>query len=531
MKTLLLDPSTTQSVSVSLSKTNANAQELYLIDLLGKPQQAVGGMKALIYVRPTIENVEMICREVREANYSEYHVFFSNILPESFLSLLAKSDSDKLIRQVHEYPLDYVPINKDLFTINIGGSVGMSQCWGTSRERGVQTIMERELQGLLSMFLSFKKPIQTVIASAEPACQYIASEVIRRSQEDDIYVFRSSRPTQLLVVDRSSDPVTPLLSQWTYQAMVHELLGMNNNRVILKGAPGVKQDLEEVVLASVHDPFYDANKFSNFGELGENIKGLLDEYQKETRQNQNISTIADMQRFMERYPAFRSQSHNVSKHVALMGELARLVDVCQLMDVSAFEQELACTDAHAEHLRELVEKLANPSIKTPDKVRLGLLYALRYENTGNVSMVKQHMSNGGVPPDKIALVDTMLRYAGSKSRAPGLYGKRDTFSALKKNLISSVQGVANVYSQHVPLLAETIKGAFRGRVPEHMKAYKGGGELPKDLFIYMVGGTTYEEARMVAEFNRENEKNGLRVILGGSTIHNSCSFLDEVRAL
>ena len=47
----------------------------------------------------------------------------------------------------------------------------------------------------------------------------------------------------------------------------------------------------------------------------------------------------------------------------------------------------------------------------------------------------------------------------------------------------------------------------------------------------MVGGTTYEEARMVAEFNRENEKNGLRVILGGSTIHNSCSFLDEVRAL
>jgi hypothetical protein len=30
---------------------------------------------------------------------------------------------------------------------------------------------------------------------------------------------------------------------------------------------------------------------------------------------------------MERYPAFRSQSHNVSKHVALMHELSRLIDV------------------------------------------------------------------------------------------------------------------------------------------------------------------------------------------------------------
>jgi len=212
--------------------------------------------QALIYVRPTIENVNMICREVRESNYSEYHIFFSNVLPESFLTLLAKADTEKLIRQVHEYPLDYVPINPDLYTINIGGSIGMSQCWGTSRERGVQSVMEREVQGLLSLFLSFKKPIQTVVASKEPACRYLAEEVIRRSRNDDIYVFRSSRPTQLLIVDRSSDPVTPLLSQWTYQAMVHELLGMNNNRVVLKGAPGIKQDLEEVVLAGVHDPFF-----------------------------------------------------------------------------------------------------------------------------------------------------------------------------------------------------------------------------------------------------------------------------------
>lgn len=50
----------------------------------------------------------------------------------------------------------------------------------------------------------------------------------------------------LLILDRRDDPVTPLLSQWTYQAMVHELLGLNDNRVVLKGAPGVRKDLEEV---------------------------------------------------------------------------------------------------------------------------------------------------------------------------------------------------------------------------------------------------------------------------------------------
>ena len=50
---------------------------------------------------------------------------------------------------------------------------------------------------------------------------------------------------------------------------------------------------------------------------------------------------------MERYPAFRSQSHNVSKHVALMSELSRLVNHCSLMDVSQLEQDLACNDEHS----------------------------------------------------------------------------------------------------------------------------------------------------------------------------------------
>ena len=31
----------------------------------------------------------------------------------------------------------------------------------------------------------------------------------------------------LLILDRTDDPLTPLLNQWTYQAMVHELIGLS----------------------------------------------------------------------------------------------------------------------------------------------------------------------------------------------------------------------------------------------------------------------------------------------------------------
>jgi hypothetical protein len=40
--------------------------------------------------------------------------------------------------------------------------------------------------------------------------------------------------------------------------MVHELLGINNNRINLSSVPGISKELQEVVLSSEHDDFYSA---------------------------------------------------------------------------------------------------------------------------------------------------------------------------------------------------------------------------------------------------------------------------------
>jgi len=47
----------------------------------------------------------------------------------------------------------------------------------------------------------------------------------------------------------------------------------------------------------------------------------------------------------------------------------------------------------------------------------------------------------------------------------------------------------------------------------------------KDIIIFFIGGATYQEAKEVAEFNNTSEE--YNVILGGTTIHNSKSFIAE----
>lgn len=48
-----------------------------------------------------------------------------------------------------------------------------------------------------------------------------------------------------------------------------------------------------------------------------------------------------MKRFVEEYPEFRKLGGNVSKHVALVGELSRLVGRDKLLEVGEVEQGLA----------------------------------------------------------------------------------------------------------------------------------------------------------------------------------------------
>lgn len=38
--------------------------------------------------------------------------------------------------------------------------------------------------------------------------------------------------------------------------MVHEMLGLNNNRIDLSRVPGISKDLREVVLSAENDEFY-----------------------------------------------------------------------------------------------------------------------------------------------------------------------------------------------------------------------------------------------------------------------------------
>lgn len=89
---------------------------------------------------------------------------------------------------------------------------------------------------------------------------------------------RNSPSTHLLITDRKEDPVTPLLNQWTYQAMIHELIGIKDNRVDLKHLAHLSEEMKEVVISGEDDLFYRKVMHTNFGDLSGEIQNHVNKF-------------------------------------------------------------------------------------------------------------------------------------------------------------------------------------------------------------------------------------------------------------
>jgi vacuolar protein sorting-associated protein 45 len=111
-----------------------------------------------------------------------------------------------------------------------------------------------------------------------------------------------------------------------------------------------------------------------------------------------------------------------------------------------------------------------------------------------------------------------------------------------KSCATALQGVENVYTQHTPLLMQTLESVAKGRLKDveypsidksAMPAQPTKVQAPKLVVIFIVGGTTYEEARAVTELNAQSERHegwasGIKFVLGGTSVQNSTSFMHDL---
>lgn len=568
MKVVLFDDDTKMVVSMVYTQSQILDKSVFLTASLIPPPLKLGEermvretmthLKGLILCRPTEYNVSAICRELESPLYGEYHVFFTGSLPPVLLSKLAEADRNSVIRQVQEFYCDYLAVNSDLYDFGLEGSLKLSKPrnkWSPH----IEEILRRSLQGTMAVLLSLRQRPTIRYQTGSEVAQHFAQELLHEiDRERSLFEFGNAAPssnssgeTLLLVLDRKEDPVTPLLTQWTYQAMVHDLLSLKHCVVDL-GREWEKKnpdkDTGKIVL-SQSDEFYARMMFRDYGALADNTKKMLDDYKEKFAQHkQSMNSVEEMTTLVENLPEFKKLANNALKHSAVVGEITSLMTRHHLIEVSTLEQDMVGPSGdHANHLERVKQKISQHDLDPDYKLRLAMVYAIRYESHGGnrIGDVKQLLRQHRIREDQIKAIDSLLSYGGTSRRtnASELFGGGgDFFAGVRAKFVGSMEG-QNRLMQHKPLLS-TILGEIKtgklleARYPSVTGTTQGGntGFAPpaKEVIVLILGGVTYEEAAVVASINQGSVTPGsapFKVLLGGTTVHNFKSFFDELLAL
>ncbi|BFU25742.1 sec1 family protein [Entamoeba histolytica] len=507
MKALIMDSDTIPVVSILFGMTEIIQKEVYLVQQLSdQTRDTLPHLNAICLLRPTKENMELLRKELNNPKYGKYYLFFTNFLDSTQISLLSQSDVHEVVQKVMELYVDYMPVNDDLF---------ISSCPNYYSVNGPNSMKneQKTIDSLMALCLSLKKNPAIRYQQNSELSKRIA-EGLTQGLERQKKIFGPMNGTTLLILDRSFDPITPLLTQWTYQAMIHEFIGIENGKIILDNKP--------IILSN--DSFFNEHMYLLFSDITDSIIASVNELTKKAGvASKQYRSLEEMKETIEQIPQLKKESAGVKKHLGIMNVINKTVSRRKMLDVSRLEQDIVCGSGRQELYQNVIQFFEG-DYEVEDKLRVGLLYALKYED--KAQDIIEELTIKGIPKDRIQLIDIVLRYAGSSKRPIEIFNKVKSIVGFVKK---SVAGVENVFVQHKPVLEQLYDPLINQQLLEKFPFCRGSSANGREFIIYIVGGVTLEEEVSIATRNRTNPTQ--KFIIGGSDLLNSSKFIEQLETM
>ena len=233
MKGLLLDKETSGIISIVYTQSKLYKNDIYLIQKIDDSTEKLTHLKAVYFVRPTPQNIELIVKELKDPRFQEYYLFFTNEISSRSIDEIAMADSYDKVKGLQEVYLDYFALGRNIFSLNIPSSVGLSrrqEYWDDSDKNALNRMSE----GLISAVMSLRLMPQIRYLNGSASCAHIANKLAKKmeielAEKQSDYLL--DQRAIVLITERKEDVVTPLLTPWTYLAMLHEFIGVFNNKV------------------------------------------------------------------------------------------------------------------------------------------------------------------------------------------------------------------------------------------------------------------------------------------------------------
>ncbi|CAK7221152.1 hypothetical protein SCUCBS95973_004399 [Sporothrix curviconia] len=382
----------------------------------------------------------------------------------------------------------------------------------------------------------------------------------------------SKQPGILVITDRSMDLMAPLVHEFTYQAMAHDLLPIKEgdkttfHMVINDGETGAEEKDMEL---QEKDTVWVDNRHRH---MKDTIDKLMGDFQKFLDQNPHftndkgdatsLNAIRDM---LAGLPQFQEMKEAYSLHLTMAQDCMNRFQNNKLPDVASAEQTLATgLDEDYRKPRNILDQVArlldDEAITHEDRLRLIMLYVL-YRNGVIPEDINRLLAHSNLPK---ALFDTIVNLEmlggrpvhGLKEAVPPAppvfpvdpkaanqtandeeYSLSRFEPALKTLLDNLCRGQLDqmVFPYVNPPLdpnedAMMAQGSLRAAKPSWADSNRRVPDNRQRIFVYMAGGATFSEARVCYEASAKYSRDIVLATSHMLTPHLFCRQVGDLSA-
>jgi hypothetical protein len=179
----------------------------------------------------------------------------------------------------------------------------------------------------------------------------------------------------LIVIDREVDYATPLLTQLTYEGLIDEVVGIQNNQAdvdssIVGAAPQPQgaskavgaapaQSKKRKILLDSSDKLYDQLRDTNFAIVGSLLNKVARRLQTDYDSRHGTKTTSELREFVNKLPGYQAEQQSLKIHTGLAEEIMKHTRTEQFSRLLEVQQNLAAgADPSSQHdaIEELIAR-------------------------------------------------------------------------------------------------------------------------------------------------------------------------------
>ncbi|KAI1735736.1 Sec1 family protein [Xylaria scruposa] len=548
-KVLVVDATSKKIIDSAAKEDDILNHNIANIERIEERREMNPTMDAIYFLSPQPHIVDCLLADIDRRRYKRCFLVWTSVLdPQLRRRIDASSIAKQQIAGFETLSIDYFPRESHLITFRDPWSFPIlyhPSCNGLVKQH-MQDLAQK-ITGLCVSLGEYpkvryyrpKNPIHEASVLCSHLARFISEELDEYAQWNPNFPPPSSRPQGVLVVtDRSMDLMAPLVHEFTYQAMAHDLLPIKDgdkttfHMTFNEGTPEAE---EKDIELTDKDKVWVENRHKHMKDTIDKLMGdfqkFLDQNPHFTNSNGDTTSINAIKDMMAGLPQFTEMKEAYSLHITMAQECMNIFQHHKLADMSQIEQSMATgldeDNRKAKNvLHSVVRLLDDEAVSQSDRLRLIIMFLL-YRDGVILEDIKRLLAHASLPQQDGEIISNLENLGGRTTRRDLKEPKREDpplfpidtripipedsymsrFSPAVKHMLEHLcRGALDQTS--FPYVKPPLdpnedamigQGSLRAAKPSWAGAGRRVADNRQRIIVFMAGGATFSESRACYE--------------------------------